>query len=129
MMDGALRQVKEKILLPVAQQIGCRMSPTTLTLMAGAAGGLAAVAGWQGNSLLGLGLWWVNRTLDGLDGTVARVSGRQSDLGHGSRHLLQFVFSAARMVPAAVVPARRAGRRQHGAADRLGSPVFAIEEQ
>lgn len=81
MMDGALRQVKEKILLPVAQQIGCRVSPTTLTLMAGAAGGLAAVAGWQGSSLLGLGLWWVNRTLDGLDGTVARISGRQSDLG------------------------------------------------
>jgi len=81
MMDGVLRQVKEKLLLPAAQHLGSRVSPTTLTLMAGIAGGLSAVAAWQGSNLLGLGLWWLNRTLDGLDGTVARVSGQQSDWG------------------------------------------------
>ena len=81
MMDGALRHVKERVLLPAAHKIGCRVSPMTITLLAGAAGGLSAAAGWQGNLLLGLGLWWVNRTLDGLDGTLARVNGRQSDLG------------------------------------------------
>ena len=81
MMDGVLRQAKEKFLLPTAQRLGHRVNPTTLTLLAGIAGGLAAVAAWQGNNLLGLGLWWLNRTLDGLDGTVARVSGQQSDWG------------------------------------------------
>lgn len=81
MMDGALRQVKEKLLLPVAKRVGNRVSPTTITLMAGIAGGLSAIAGWQDHNLLGLGLWWLNRTLDGLDGTLARVSGQQSDWG------------------------------------------------
>lgn len=81
MMDRALRQVKEALLLPVAKRLEDRVHPSTITLLAGVAGALAALAGLQGNNLLGLGLWWLNRTLDGLDGTVARVSGRQSDWG------------------------------------------------
>jgi phosphatidylglycerophosphate synthase len=51
---------------------------TALGLLIGLAAAFAASrAAWG----LALGLWCVNRVLDGLDGVVARVSARQSELG------------------------------------------------
>ena len=91
MMDGTLRRLKEDVLQPVAIQIDSLISPTAITLAAGVVGVAAALAAWQGSYALGLSLWWINRTLDGLDGTLARVSGRQSDRGAYLDTVLDFL--------------------------------------
>ncbi|MBA3471596.1 MAG: CDP-alcohol phosphatidyltransferase family protein [Herpetosiphonaceae bacterium] len=81
MIDHLLRQPKERMLAPVARQIGRRIHPTVLTLAAFGAGVGAAISLWQGATLAGLALWALNRALDGLDGTVARATNTQSDWG------------------------------------------------
>lgn len=81
MLDKRLRQVKEQMLAPVARWCGEDVTPIQITLMSGIVGILSAVAGWQGLYVIGLGLWLLNRVLDGLDGTVARLFNQQSDIG------------------------------------------------
>lgn len=81
MFDERLRQIKDRALLPVARRIDTRLHPTTVTLIGGAVGVAAGLAGFQGAYGLGLALWLANRTLDGLDGALARVTGRQSASG------------------------------------------------
>ena len=90
MMDGTLRRLKEDVLQPVAIQIDSLISPTAITLAAGVVGVAAALAAWQGSYTLGLSLWWINRTLDGLDGTLARVSS-QHDRGAYLDTVLDFL--------------------------------------
>jgi phosphatidylglycerophosphate synthase len=92
MMDNTLRRVKDTVFAPVARRVGKTLDPMTITLMAGGVGVLAAVAGWQGMYGVGLVLWWVNRALDGLDGAVARATGRQSDLGGYVDTLVDFAM-------------------------------------
>jgi phosphatidylglycerophosphate synthase len=81
MIDHLLRQPKERVLAPVAQHIGLRIHPSLLTLAAFCAGLGSAIYLWRGATLAGLLLWGLNRTLDGLDGTVARATNTQSDWG------------------------------------------------
>lgn len=81
MLDKQLRPIKEQVLHPTALWLGERFSPTQITLVGGAIGVAAALAGWQGLYALGLGLWLVNRVVDGFDGTVARLFNKQTDLG------------------------------------------------
>lgn len=81
MMDDALRRAKDALLTPVAKIMSDTMNPTTITLIGGGVAVLTAVAAQQGHYGLGLALWYSNRLLDGLDGVVARVSGKQTDLG------------------------------------------------
>jgi len=81
MIDDVMRRAKDVVLEPVAKIIGENISPMTITLTAGGVGLLAALAAWQGNYMLGLIFWIGNRFLDGLDGAVARASGKQSDFG------------------------------------------------
>lgn len=81
MLDRNLRVYKEQLLDPVARQIGQDIHPTTITVAGAFVGVAAGVAGWQQAYWLGLVLWLLNRVLDGLDGTVARRTGQQSDLG------------------------------------------------
>ncbi|HMP42107.1 MAG TPA: CDP-alcohol phosphatidyltransferase family protein [Roseiflexaceae bacterium] len=57
------------------------LHPTSVTLLAAVVGIAAAGAAWQGAYLPAIGLWILNRILDGLDGTLARVTDQQSDLG------------------------------------------------
>ncbi|HRL13862.1 MAG TPA: CDP-alcohol phosphatidyltransferase family protein [Aggregatilineales bacterium] len=92
MMDNTLRRVKDVVYAPVARRIGSTLKPTTITLIAGGVGLLAAVAAWQGMYGVGLILWWLNRALDGLDGAVARASGQQSDLGGYIDTLVDFAM-------------------------------------
>lgn len=78
--DPLLRPVKDAALAPVARRL--RALPPALLTGAGVVAGLgAAGAAWQEEMGLGLGLWILNRLLDGLDGLVARAGGRASDLG------------------------------------------------
>jgi phosphatidylglycerophosphate synthase len=81
MLDEVLRVPKEAILAPLVRGPLRRLHPTVVTVAAAVAGVAAGAAAWQGASLLALGLWLLNRVLDGLDGTLARSTGRQSDLG------------------------------------------------
>lgn len=55
--------------------------PTAITIVACGVGLAAAAAVWKGAYSIGLALWIVNRILDGLDGTVARIHQKQTDLG------------------------------------------------
>ncbi len=81
MIDKALREPKETVLTPLVRGPLRRIHPTAVTIAAAAVGVAAGLAAWQGAYLPALGLWAVNRVLDGLDGTLARSTGQQSDLG------------------------------------------------
>jgi len=94
MIDEILRIPKEKIMKPLAKAMP-DISPATVTVVACAVGvgaGLAAAGQQYG---LALGLWAVNRLLDGLDGTLARLRNQQSDLGGYLDIVLDFVVYSA----------------------------------
>ncbi len=101
MVDKLLRVPKEQLFAPVATRICPAVHPTTLTLAAFGIGLAAAVAVWQGAYGFGVGLWGLNRVLDGLDGTVARLHHKQSDLGGYLDIVLDTVIYAA--IPVALV--------------------------
>mgnify|MGYP005853658865 CR=1 FL=1 len=94
MIDDVLRIPKEKIMEPLAKALP-GVSPTAITVTAclvGVASGAAAIGQQYG---LALGLWGANRLLDGLDGTMARANGKQSDLGGYLDLVLDMVVYAA----------------------------------
>ncbi len=94
MIDDVLRMPKERIMEPVAKALP-GVSPTAITVAAclvGVASGVAAAGQQYG---LALGLWGANRLLDGLDGTLARINGKQSDLGGYLDLVLDMVVYAA----------------------------------
>ncbi len=80
MFDPLLRPVKDRILAPLAGALRS-VHPGVITGLALALGLGAAGAAWLGAFGAGLALWLANRVLDGLDGAVARLRGRSSDLG------------------------------------------------
>ncbi len=100
MFDGPLRALKDRWLEPVARALGPRCPPTVVTVL-GLAVGLAAAAA-AARALWGaaLVLWLVNRLLDGLDGTLARLHATQSDLGGYLDLVLDFLVYA--LVPAGI---------------------------
>ncbi|MBA2458047.1 MAG: CDP-alcohol phosphatidyltransferase family protein [Gemmatimonadales bacterium] len=100
MFDEWLRAYKDRLLAGVAGRLG-RVSPNQVTVLAFlvGAGAVAAIAG--GRRPLALVLWLLNRLLDGLDGTLARLHGRSSDFGAYLDILLDFAVYAA--VPVALV--------------------------
>lgn len=81
MVDKTLRVPKEQALTPIASRFFRHIHPTTITLVAFGVGMAAGVAVWQQAYWLGVGLWILNRVLDGLDGTVARVNNKQTEFG------------------------------------------------
>lgn len=81
MLDKVLRIPKERVLVPLARGPLQNIHPNMISLGACAVGIGAGVAAWQHQNGLALGLWYLNRFLDGLDGTVARVNHKQSDFG------------------------------------------------
>ncbi len=95
MFDHFLRVLKDRLLAPVARAIGPGLSPTLVTVLACLVGIGAAVAAAAGHFGMGLALWLLNRGLDGLDGTLARVHDRQTDFGGYLDILLDFVVYAA----------------------------------
>lgn len=95
MVDRLLRIPKEQVLTPIAGHLLRRIHPTTMTVVAFGVGGAAALAIWRGYYLPGLVLWLLNRVLDGLDGTLARVTDQQSDFGAYLDIVLDTVMYAA----------------------------------
>lgn len=93
MFDDFFRQRKECLQLPLALQC-THIHPTMITLLAllcGMVSGLLLMQRFYGYGLL---FWALNRFLDGFDGTVARVQGKQSDLGGYLDILADFVVYA-----------------------------------
>ncbi|MEO5816371.1 MAG: CDP-alcohol phosphatidyltransferase family protein [Gemmatimonadaceae bacterium] len=101
MFDVVLRPLKERVFAPVTRAIGQRVSPMTLTLAGFVAGLLAAVLVARGAYRAALALWVINRVLDGLDGSLARAQGSQTDFGGYVDIVLDFVVYAA--IPIAFV--------------------------
>jgi len=81
MFDQQLRNSTKRLLAPIAKITVGWLSPYQLTAIGGLVGVAAALAASQSWWMLALGLWLVNRFLDGLDGAVARISRRSSDAG------------------------------------------------
>lgn len=108
MFDPLLRVPKDRILRPLALRLG-GISPNVLTLASLVVGIAAAVAGWRGAFGSGLALWLVNRILDGLDGVVARIHGKASDLGGFLDLVADFTVYAAVPVALALRPGAQDG--------------------
>ncbi|TVP44086.1 MAG: CDP-alcohol phosphatidyltransferase family protein [Gemmatimonadales bacterium] len=81
MLDDRLRPVKERVLARPARQLARWTSPTAISVVACLITLGAAGAAWQGAWIPALVLWLAGRTLDGMDGVVARVQGSSSDFG------------------------------------------------
>jgi len=95
MTDAVLRFPKERVLTPLARALPRRIHPLAITLSGMVPGVWAAVEASRRHFALALALWLVNRLMDGLDGTVARVQGRQSDFGAYADIHADFVVYAA----------------------------------
>ena len=81
MLDKELRKFKDIVLVPAAKLIGHRVHPIAITVIGFLIGAAAMVFLYKGNFTLALVFWAVNRILDGLDGLVARISGKDTDIG------------------------------------------------
>lgn len=101
MFDDYLRRLKDRVFAPFARMLGKSIAPNSITILAFVVGLGAAVAIWQAQYAMALGLWLLNRIFDGLDGTQARVHHRQSDFGGYLDIVLDFVVYAA--IPLALV--------------------------
>lgn len=95
MFDRALRPVKDRMLGPAARLLAGAVHPTVITALSLAAGLGCAALLLTGDHAPALALWVLNRLLDGLDGLVARIGGRQSDLGGYLDILADFMVYAA----------------------------------
>ena len=95
MFDAWLRVVKDRLFAGVARRLGAVVHPGVVTVLACAVGLLAAWAAADRRYAAALALWILNRTLDGLDGSIARESGRASDVGGYLDILLDHVVYAA----------------------------------
>ena len=95
MFDHLLRLLKDRLLEPLARALGPGVSPDLVTVVACVVGLAAGGAAWRGAYGAALMLWALNRLLDGLDGTLARAHGRQTDFGGYLDILLDFVVYTA----------------------------------
>jgi phosphatidylglycerophosphate synthase len=100
MFDDYLRRLKDRWLAPLARALSPHVSPAAITVAAFAVGLASAGAVVAGMTRVALALWFVNRLLDGLDGTQARVHGRASRFGAYLDIVLDFVVYAA--IPIAI---------------------------
>ena len=81
MLDRELREIKEQVMVPIAVPMADYATPTALSLVGLGFGIATGVAAGMGLYLPALLLWVINRVFDGLDGTIARMTDKQSDLG------------------------------------------------
>lgn len=104
MFDATIRPIKEKLLIPISKFIGQKFSPNSITLISFAFGLLSFLFILKGLYMHGLIFWGINRVSDGIDGTVARVTNRQSDFGGYIDIMADFVIYS--MIPISFVVSR-----------------------
>ena len=81
MIERQARRLKHRLLAGTAAWIGRFVGPMPITLLALVIGLASAWVAARGAGTIALMLWLVNRTVDGIDGEVARVRGESSDFG------------------------------------------------
>ncbi len=101
MFDHWLRMLKDRLFEPIAPAVGRRIHPHVISLLALLAGLAAALLAARGCTGPAFAAWAINRALDGLDGSVARAVGSQSDFGGYLDIMADFVVYAA--VPVGVL--------------------------
>lgn len=94
MFDTRLRPWKDLLITPLADAIGRVLSPNGVSLLAFAAGMACMVSVACDLPVAAMVLWALNRVLDGLDGLIARRSGRASDAGGYLDIMLDFLVYA-----------------------------------
>ena len=103
MLDELTRSWKEPVLAPFARWLTA-VHPHLMTLLSLILGLASAVFAWQqGYGLCAL-FFALNRFADGLDGTMARLNGQQSDFGGYLDIMVDFLIYA--LVPLALVLGR-----------------------
>ena len=100
MVDRYLRGPKDIVLNGTAKHLH-NIHPTSITLLAFGLGLIAAISTAMGNYSWGLFFWLLNRIFDGLDGSIARLWGKQSDLGGYIDIMLDLVIYA--LIPLSLV--------------------------
>ena len=95
MFDHWLRMLKDRLFASIAPVIGRWLHPNLISLLALLAGLAAALLAARGRTGPAFAAWVINRTLDGLDGSVARAIGAQSDFGGYLDTMQDFVVYAA----------------------------------
>ena len=100
MIDKFLRPVKEKLFVPFARIIGKYFSPNQISIIAFSLGLVSCFMIILNHLYTALIFWLLNRIIDGLDGTVARISNRQTDWGGYLDIMLDFIIYA--LIPIAL---------------------------
>lgn len=94
MFDRRLRPLKDMLITPLAIPIGRILSPNEVSLLAFAVGMACMVTVACDLPVTAMVLWALNRVFDGLDGLIARKSGRASDAGGYLDIVLDFLVYA-----------------------------------
>ncbi|CAG5152825.1 uncharacterized protein ALTATR162_LOCUS2927 [Alternaria atra] len=81
MLDIQLRPIKDTLFDSVTPLVPRALSPLGITILAFVSGALSCLYAASNNNLMSTTFWALNRTLDCLDGAVARKRNQSSDLG------------------------------------------------
>ena len=93
MFDALFRQIKDRLFVSVAKMLD--IPPNLITVFSLILGGLTVGFVLQKLYLAALMFWILNRIFDGLDGAIARIHQRQTDLGGYIDILSDFIIYAA----------------------------------
>jgi phosphatidylglycerophosphate synthase len=93
MFDALFRQIKDRLFVSVAKMLD--IPPNLITVFSLILGGLTIGFVLQKLYLAALIFWILNRIFDGLDGAIARIHQRQTDLGGYIDILSDFIIYAA----------------------------------
>ena len=100
MLDIELRPLKDRIFDPLCKYMPAFVSPLIVTYVAFFFGLFACYSASQVNVIFSLLFWFLNRSLDCLDGALARQRGVASDLGGFVDLLGDFIIYS--LVPIAI---------------------------
>ncbi|HRW04115.1 MAG TPA: CDP-alcohol phosphatidyltransferase family protein [Caldilineaceae bacterium] len=92
MQDAYLRRQKDRLLTPMAGPIFASVHPNSVSIVAMIIGLGSVAAIMLQLYWVALGLWAINRIMDGLDGVIARVHQKQSDFGGFLDLFLDFII-------------------------------------
>ena len=95
LLDRFLRGFTARVLKTILVRPVLRLHPNAITAIALLPGTAAAVCAAQRHWCAAIALFMTNRVIDGVDGAVARMTGKQSDLGGYLDIMTDFLVYAA----------------------------------